>query len=596
MQANNTINRTSRERGNYYSLLNMSKRIIHLAGLDGHDGDTVLSVAACLNYTGETEARISQAKIGSRLSIPTANTKATKATKATLEKAASRRLKRLARGQTRIGRILIGKVAGPWNQETQRNESSIFTDHLTPAAQAARAAFIRDTKKPEWRKLTSEEKRARFDHHAQAALESLPVPQKKEAEGNIEAKKNPLSVTEYLIHFERTIGGSLEKGFDKMVNTYKDPGAALSSLERLQAEVLKLKHSLYKQCPELRKDITISSFPAAEGPQDGEGAPGERGEMVNTLGHEPSPISDIMGETPPAKSAKNKGLRPLNSEVFQTWAHRYLQRFGAVLVNYGLTSEGACTCSKGNDCQSAGKHPWGGSKNVIRSGEELSKALKKVDNPNLGLPTGRETGITVLDFDGPAGRALFEEWEAEGLILPDMLRASTGGGGVHVVIEHIPGLSAKVKTLPGLDIRNEGGQIVTAPSLHRSGNLYTWQNWPGEILPAPAALIDKLKTPAILPQEAATEPRQPRPFGQGRSFPAPAAGIIPKGQRNDKVFRHVCGLVGEGYSIDRIRTAALAFNDQLCSPPLPESEIEAIVRSASSRYSANPEAVKGGRI
>jgi hypothetical protein len=57
-----TANGNTRERGNYYSLLNMSKRIIHLAGLDGRDGDTILSVAACLNYTGETEAVISLAK------------------------------------------------------------------------------------------------------------------------------------------------------------------------------------------------------------------------------------------------------------------------------------------------------------------------------------------------------------------------------------------------------------------------------------------------------------------------------------------------------------------------------------------------------
>jgi putative DNA primase/helicase len=221
--------------------------------------------------------------------------------------------------------------------------------------------------------------------------------------------------------------------------------------------------------------------------------------------------------------------------------------------------------------------------------------LKKVKNPNLGLPTGEETGITVLDFDGEEGKALFEVWQAEGLILPDMLTASTGGGGVHVVIEHIPGLSAKVRTLPGLDIKNTNGMIVAAPSLHRSGNVYTWRNWPGEILPAPAALIDKLKTPAALPQEAATEPRLARPFGQGRSFPAPAAGIFPKGERNQAVFRYACGYAGGGHSIDRIRTAALAFNDQHCSPPLPASEIETIVRSAA-RYPANPEAVKGGRI
>jgi hypothetical protein len=113
----------------------------------------------------------------------------------------------------------------------------------------------------------------------------------------IEAGKNPFTVTEYLIHFERTISGSLEKGFDKLLHTYGDPGAALSSLEQIQANILKLKQSLYKECPELRKDVTISSFPANEGPQDIEGGRGER-EMVNTQGHEP-PLPDKMSHNVP---------------------------------------------------------------------------------------------------------------------------------------------------------------------------------------------------------------------------------------------------------------------------------------------------------
>jgi putative DNA primase/helicase len=290
-------------------------------------------------------------------------------------------------------------------------------------------------------------------------------------------------------------------------------------------------------------------------------------------------------------------LRPVNSEVFQTWAERYLQRFGAVLINYGPIA-GGCTCPKGKDCPSPGKHPWGGSKKgAIRSGEELLKALKKVDNPNLGLPTGKETGITVLDFDGPAGRALFEEWEAGGLILPDMLTASTGGGGVHVLVQHIPGLSARVRTLPGLDIRNEGGQIVAAPSLHRSGNVYTWDNWPGQILPAPAGLVDKLKTPAILAQDGAIEARVSGT--QARFRPMTAAGEYRESYydgdgRNYDLFRYCCGLVGGGYSIEEVRRKAQDFNERRCNDRLEFGEIETIVRSAA-RYPANPEA-KGGRI
>jgi hypothetical protein len=62
--------------------------------------------------------------------------------KASIEKTAGRRLKRLANGQRSIGRMFIGQTPGRLNPGTQRRESSTFTDFLTPAAQAAREAFM----------------------------------------------------------------------------------------------------------------------------------------------------------------------------------------------------------------------------------------------------------------------------------------------------------------------------------------------------------------------------------------------------------------------------------------------------------------------
>jgi hypothetical protein len=60
-------------------------------------------------------------------------------------------------------------------------------------------------------------------------------------------------------------------------------------------------------------------------------------------------------------------------------------------------------------------------------------------------------------------------------------------------------------------------------------------------------------------------------------------------------FGTLAAYAGGGHSIDRIRTAALSFNDQHCSPPLDVREVETIVQSVS-KYPANPEALKGGRI
>jgi hypothetical protein len=84
----------------------------------------------------------------------------------------------------------------------------------------------------------------------------------------------------------------------------------------------------------------------------------------------------------------------------------------------------------------------------------------------------------------------------------------------------------------------KAAQIVTAPSLHRSGNLYEWKNWPGQVLPAPAALL------AILKESTSFRPALPA--SQARFRPMTAAGryseVFPRGQRNEAVFRYACGL------------------------------------------------------
>lgn len=589
---------TPQARRGYYSILNMSKRIIHLAGLDGLDGDTILSVVACMSARGgDTEAVLPLAKIGSKLSIHSSQkglNENSEQKKKTLEQAAGRRVRRLANGQRSIGKIFIGQTPGRLNPDTQRRESSTFTDFLTPAAQAALAAFLADTKKPKWGTLTPDEKRACFDAHAQAALDTLP---KMDVIPTAEHPPRPgLTVTEYKIQHERTILGSIEKGYEKLLHTYEDPGAALDTLERLQAQVVKLKQSLRKQYPELRKDITISSL-TPPAPGSGEKASEEEGGMVNTPLHEPPPLPLKMKGTSSPQLQSSKGLRPLNSEVLTLWAERYIQRFGGVLLNYGLTPDGACTCQHGQECTCPGKHPVRGTRNgLIRSMAELSTALNKVTSPNLGIPTGRETGITVLDFDGLEGRALFEQWQADGLILPDMLTAQTGGGGVHVVIAHVPGLSAKVRTLPGLDIKNSGGQIVTAPSLHRSGNVYTWKNWPGQVLPAPAALL------AILNESTSFPPAQVANWQLENVSRASLRGgykrkrmsPIPQGQRNQTVYNHLSGLAGGGHSIEHLRQVATEMNNW-CTPPMDSRELESIIRSAAT-HPPNSGVVKGGRI
>jgi Bifunctional DNA primase/polymerase, N-terminal len=95
---------------------------------------------------------------------------------------------------------------------------------------------------------------------------------------------------------------------------------------------------------------------------------------------------------------------------------------------------------------------------------------------NVGLPTGKKSGVVVLDVDvddgGPESLARLER---VGAPVPETARARTGGGGIHLYfryprernIRNSAGLLG-----PGLDVRGEGGYVVVPPS--RTQGSYEW--------------------------------------------------------------------------------------------------------------------------
>ena len=100
----------------------------------------------------------------------------------------------------------------------------------------------------------------------------------------------------------------------------------------------------------------------------------------------------------------------------------------------------------------------------------------------IGLVQGRAAGTIVLDFDGDLGHQTLAELEAKGL--PMTTRQITPGGGVHVLLRHPGGrVVTRIKVLPGMDVRGDGGFIVAAPSVHPSGRFYAWDvdNHPDDI-------------------------------------------------------------------------------------------------------------------
>jgi hypothetical protein len=188
----------------------------------------------------------------------------------------------------------------------------------------------------------------------------------------------------------------------------------------------------------------------------------------------------------------------------------YARRGWLVFPVHDVTA-GRCSC--GEACgTNAGKHPRTahGWKDASLDEVNILNWWGRWPKANIGISTGRGSGLVVLDVDLDKGgyAAFLRMLDALGRPTLLSLVQGTGGGGFHVVYRwpgHRVGLSAKGlrdRFGAGLDLRGDGGYIVAAPSLHRSGRRYQWQtDAVGAILTRwPAALDELVRPPTPAPR------------------------------------------------------------------------------------------------
>ena len=153
-----------------------------------------------------------------------------------------------------------------------------------------------------------------------------------------------------------------------------------------------------------------------------------------------------------------------------------------------------CSCRDWQTCNKVGKHPRTryGVKDATTDLETIRQWWQKWPNANIGIPTGKKSGIFVLDIDPKSGgHYSLEDLEDAYGELPGTLKQRTGSNGAHRIFRY-PEVRIKNSTSEigrGLDIRSDGGYIVAAPSLHASGNRYEWHGINTPIEDAPDWLI-----------------------------------------------------------------------------------------------------------
>jgi len=197
------------------------------------------------------------------------------------------------------------------------------------------------------------------------------------------------------------------------------------------------------------------------------------------------------------------------------WAKKYIERGWKIFPCHTIV-DGRCSCPKSN-CPDAGKHPKT-RQGVKDASDDLAKILEwfgpDAQPSNIGLATGVVSGVTIIDIDTGSGKPGADSWLKlnAGFVEPQALSATTGSGGTHLVFQYASSLKNTSNTygkdeFPAIDVRNDSGYAIVAPSVHKSGNRYAWDDWDEhpKLTPVPEHL-------AVPRKGRAGRPKKDNPF------------------------------------------------------------------------------------
>ncbi|CAH6911312.1 putative AAA family ATPase [Vibrio chagasii] len=163
------------------------------------------------------------------------------------------------------------------------------------------------------------------------------------------------------------------------------------------------------------------------------------------------------------------------SETYKA-ALTYSENGWRVLPIYWI-EDGRCACGK--ECKSPGKHPIpaNGLNAASSNPDQIGRWFSMFPKANVGIATGRDSGIWALDIDPhKGGDDSFSQFGE----IPECFHSMTGGGGDHYIFAYpkADGMTvpSRIEVLPGLDVRGDGGYIVAPPSNHVSGTCYEWEH------------------------------------------------------------------------------------------------------------------------
>lgn len=200
------------------------------------------------------------------------------------------------------------------------------------------------------------------------------------------------------------------------------------------------------------------------------------------------------------------------------------------------------------------------------SEDEVSAWFEAYHVAGIAIVTGFISGVVVVDI------------EKDGIIddLPKTVMSQTGGGGWHLYYKYDPkhpvGNYQRIRDLT--DIRGDGGYVIAPPSLHQSGEYYTWLTPMDRdgLAEFPYWLLDT-------PPAAST---------QSALCSETIATSVPQGSRNGTAAKKAGQILQK---LDREAWESVGWpdfqgwNSKVCQPPLDNSELRSVWDSIANRES-----------
>lgn len=275
----------------------------------------------------------------------------------------------------------------------------------------------------------------------------------------------------------------------------------------------------------------------------------------------------------------------------------YAKRGWGVFPLHFVHSE-KCRCMSPN-CASPGKHPIAkyapnGVKDATTDETKVIEWWGDCPPANIGVATGKKSGIFVLDVDYKNGgkesvkKIIAEHGE------PGITATAITGNGCHYYYKYptdgsVIKCSTNIGGYAGLDIRGDNGYVVAPYSSHISGNQYHWHKDRSyskvEIAEAPEWLLDIARNPrkksTIQEDGGKASPPSSASFQKQHNWIAEDLKNLKEGNRNDTFAKIIGRLHRDGHENDVILEMLKPHAEKVSFPVY---ELETEIAGICSRY------------